>query len=360
LPRTTTSGGAFVEGDHRRAAGQRLDHHHPERLLPADRHQQPARPGEEGALAGPGHLTEEADRLAVDVRGDLALEEGALTRLDDPGEDEPAARQPRRLDRPVGALGRRHPADPEEVVVLLLAQRPVRHRDRVRDHGERLQPGRRGGELSTADADQRCLVAVAGVEGRGLRGERTVQGVDQRRPQAVGHRQRGEAAVVVDDVEALAIFAGVDPIEGAGDVVGLIQGALDLVGVGGAEQRDDVGARFGARGAEERHLVAAADERLGQRADHRLDSAVAGRGDRDPRRRQHRDPQRTRRRRPGRPGPRDGRARGARVLRRKGSGHRSCLHRNSSKVPLKGGTRGAERSAGPGANALPTVTHRTG
>src|SRR5579863_5284348 len=33
-------GGALTKGDHRRAAGERLDHDHPEGLLPADRHEQ--------------------------------------------------------------------------------------------------------------------------------------------------------------------------------------------------------------------------------------------------------------------------------------------------------------------------------
>jgi hypothetical protein len=132
---------------------------------------------------------------------------------------------------------------------------------------------------------------VAGVEGPGGRGERSVQRVDQRRPQAVGHRHRGEAAVVVDEIEAIFTVGGLDPLEGPGDMVGLIEGALDLVGMRDGEQLDDPGARFGARCAEERHLVPASDEGLGERADDRLDAAVARGRDWDPRRRQHCDPQ---------------------------------------------------------------------
>jgi hypothetical protein len=57
-------------------------------------------------------------------------------------------------------------------------------------------------------------------------------------------------------------------------VVALIERALDLVGMRGAQQRD---------------VVALGDERLGERGDDRLDAAVARRRDRDPRRGEHRD-----------------------------------------------------------------------
>ena len=50
-------------------------------------------------------------------------------------------------------------------------------------------------------------MAVAGVEGRGTGGELPVQGVHDRRVDAIGHRQRREAAVIVNDIEA-AIVGG--------------------------------------------------------------------------------------------------------------------------------------------------------
>ena len=114
------AGRARGESDHGGAAGQRLDHHHPERLLPADRHQQRARAGERRALERPADLTEEADTIAVDVRRDLAVEEVLLARLDDAGEHERHAGRARRGDRAVRPLLGGHPADPEHVVLLAL------------------------------------------------------------------------------------------------------------------------------------------------------------------------------------------------------------------------------------------------
>jgi len=147
-------GGAFFEGDHRGAARQRLDHDHPERLLPANRHQQPARPREERALPRPPDLAREADPLAVDMGGDLLVEEGLLTGLDDPRQDQWSIRESGDVDRPMRPLAGGHPADPEEKVILLLAKWPLPRRDRVRDHRERPQAGRRIVELGLADADK--------------------------------------------------------------------------------------------------------------------------------------------------------------------------------------------------------------
>jgi hypothetical protein len=70
---------------------------------------------------------------------------------------------------------------------------------------------------------------VALEERERLCGEWAVQRVHQRRVQAVGKGQAGEPAVVVDDIEGLG--GGVDGIEGARDVIGLIDRLLDLVGV---------------------------------------------------------------------------------------------------------------------------------
>src|SRR5271154_5708767 len=67
--------------NHWGAARQRLDHHHAEGLLPADRHQQRAGAGEHGPLERAADLAEKADLLAVDVRRHLAVEEGLLAGL---------------------------------------------------------------------------------------------------------------------------------------------------------------------------------------------------------------------------------------------------------------------------------------
>ena len=55
-----------------------------------------------------------------------------------------------------------------------------------------------------------------------LGGERPVQGVHHRGVDAIGHRERREAAVVVNDVEALTVGGQVDLIECPRHVVDLI------------------------------------------------------------------------------------------------------------------------------------------
>ena len=57
-----------------------------------------------------------------------------------------------------------------------------------------------------------------------------MQGVHDRRLDAVGHRERGEPAVVVDHVEVAIGGRQLDRLERPRDVVDLIQRALDLVG----------------------------------------------------------------------------------------------------------------------------------
>ena len=85
-----------------------------------------------------------------------------------------------------------HPADPQQVVLLAFLQRPVAEVDRVRDRAQRRQARRGGGELRPADADERGLVAVVGVERRRAVRERSVQRVHERGLDPVGQRERGE------------------------------------------------------------------------------------------------------------------------------------------------------------------------
>src|SRR5215218_8024405 len=79
---------ALGERDHRRAAGERLDHHEPERLGPADRHEQRAGALEQVALALGVGLADVLDPVAAELRLDLLGEERLLARLHGPGEHE--------------------------------------------------------------------------------------------------------------------------------------------------------------------------------------------------------------------------------------------------------------------------------
>ena len=66
-------------------------------------------------------------------------------------------------------------------------------------------------------------MAVVGVELRRAGRELPVQRVHQRRVDAVGHRERREPAVVVNDVKPVVVRGEVDLVERPRDVVGLIQ-----------------------------------------------------------------------------------------------------------------------------------------
>ncbi len=183
-------------------------------------------------LAAPADLAHEADALAIDVGGDLSVKERLLSGLDHTRQHQRYINGASGGDRAVRPLLRGHPSDPEQVVALALLQRPGPQVDRVRDRIDRTQSGRCRCELGPADPHQRRLVPVAGVERRGVGGERPVQRVHERCVDAVCHREPGEAAVVVNDVEAITIGGAVDRIERPADMVDLKQRALDLVGMG--------------------------------------------------------------------------------------------------------------------------------
>jgi hypothetical protein len=75
---------------------------------------------------------------------------------------------------------------------------------------------RRPPRLRFAEADERPLRGVVGVEPPGVVVERAVDHVHERGVEAVRHRQCREAAVVVDDVEMWTTASG--PHEGLRDV----------------------------------------------------------------------------------------------------------------------------------------------
>lgn len=281
-----------MEGEHRRAGGERLHHHHPERLRPADRHQERERLREQPLLVGSADLADVAHRAPVDVRLDLLGEEALEARLHGTGEHQRAAGRARHLDGAMRALLRCHPPDPQQVIAAPDARRPRVDVDRVGDDRVDLDPVRRVGRLRAAEADEPSLAAVPRVEAADLVAERPVRRVDERRADPIRHREGREAAVVVDDVERPSLRGRrVDRRERARDMVHFVDRAADPVRVRLGEQRAHARRRARSGRAEQLDVVPARDERLAQQRDDRLDPAVRRRRDRDPRGREHRDAQ---------------------------------------------------------------------
>ncbi len=103
---------AAVIGDHRRAAGHRLDHHQAERLRPVDRHQQPDRAAQEFRLLGIADLADEVDqRIVLDQRANEFVVIFLVGAIDLGGDLERNAAAGGDLDRAVDALFRRDAAE---------------------------------------------------------------------------------------------------------------------------------------------------------------------------------------------------------------------------------------------------------
>ncbi len=68
------AGGATGHADRRRAAGHRLHHREPERLIPLDRREQGGGARQQAGLGDPGHIGDVHDAIAVKRRSDAVLE----------------------------------------------------------------------------------------------------------------------------------------------------------------------------------------------------------------------------------------------------------------------------------------------
>ena len=196
--------GALGERDDRRAAGERLDHDHPERLVPADRHQQRRGARVQLLLGGAGDLADVAARAGRRCAARSARGSSRPGRVwTGPAS---TSRRPARRAASIarcGALDRIHAADPQQVVVLVDAQRPASRRRSGWARPPRR--ARRRGRCSTLRAADRHEV---GPCGRGVRRSAAVSptngpcsvcttGAPTRAAIASGR----EARVVVDDVE---------------------------------------------------------------------------------------------------------------------------------------------------------------
>ena len=91
-----------------------------------------------------------------------------------------------------------------------------------------------------------------------------MQRVDNWRVDPVGERERGEAAVVVEDVEGR--IGLLHAREGRGRVVDLVERHLDLIGMRPLERRQHLGIRARTGRREQRDLVPARRQLIGSSA----------------------------------------------------------------------------------------------
>ncbi len=279
--------GAVTHGDDRRAAGQRLDHHQTERLRPLDGEQRAA-----GALVelDLGLVVDLAAK--VDVVGEerlhllgVVLTLGPFVHL--AGHDQALVETPRHLDGGVGALVGDHAADEQEVVVLLRAERHVLHVDGVGDGAHEAQV-RESLALVLGDGDEGEVVTQRaqdllrhGVGGAVKRGH------DRSADEAVdegAHGAAGEAVVVVDHVELPRLHVGLEAVHHLE-----VPSLLDLLERGAGEDVAQARLRGGVAAGEQRDVVTATHEALGEQADDELDAAVALGGQGEPGRGDHGD-----------------------------------------------------------------------
>jgi len=254
--------GAEPEGDHRRTAGERLDHHEAEGLRPLYGEQRAARPSVQLDLGLVVDLTAEVDGFG-EVRLDLAREVLALEALVDlAGHDQPDPEPVRDLDGRRRTLLGVHAADEEEVVVLLGAERLVLDVDGVRDGPDEPQVGE-AQPLVLGDGDEGEVVAQAAQHVLRRPVRRTVQRRDDRsagEPVDEGaHHPAVDAVVVVDDVELASQRVGLEALRHLE-----VHPVLDQLEGGALEEGGESrpGRRVAAR--EQCHLVTAFDEAFGE------------------------------------------------------------------------------------------------
>src|SRR6266498_1500110 len=165
---------AAAQGDHGRAAGHRLDHHDPERLVPLDREDQAAGACQQILLLLGVGL---AEPFGVGAQqGAHALFEvallGGLVALG--GDHDRVAGLARRLDRQVRGLLRADPPEEQAEVLLLLLERVLVHRDGVVDAA---LPGQVGslGALPVGDGHQAGVAREHAVADGHFAGDRAVR-----------------------------------------------------------------------------------------------------------------------------------------------------------------------------------------
>ena len=108
--------GAAIVGDHRAAAGHRLDHHETERLRPVDRDEQRDRAAQERSLVLVADLADVFDiARAIEQRLDLLVVVVAIRPVDLCGDLQRDAAMLRDMDRAIDALLRRDAPEKREV-----------------------------------------------------------------------------------------------------------------------------------------------------------------------------------------------------------------------------------------------------
>jgi hypothetical protein len=179
----------------------------------------------------------------------------------------------------MGTLLRRSPAQEEQVIVLVGAERVVGQIDAVVDHTRVGQVGHVR-TLRVADGHEPHPASDERVQRLRVVVERTVNRMNHGQPQRRRGDQRRGGRVDVEDIEPVGIT------EGERGVHHVVPHGVDEVGPGGLrEERLHTGPAGGVAGGEQRDVVAQVDQTVRHERHHPLDAAVALWRDGQPRRR---------------------------------------------------------------------------
>ena len=255
--------------DHRRAAGERFDHHQSERLRPVNREEQRARASQKPRLVVAADLPQELD-VTAEQRANRFLAVRAVDGVDLRSDLERQAGRRGDANRRIDAFLRRDAAEKREVASVAASHREARDRQAVMN-GRVPVGGRQRPALRVADRDER-RARIRGEHDRQVgHVEPPVQRRHDRRVRQRRQRQPDVVHVIVDDVEA--------PRE-RGDALDLrdvVRQGVDHDGIEAQRARsprDETRPRDGIAAREERDLVAATEELFRQIADDAFGAAV--------------------------------------------------------------------------------------
>ena len=267
--------GAIAESDHRCAGRHRLDHHEAEGLRPIDREGEREGVAEEILLLFLVDLADELDEGMVDHRLDDLVPVILVSLVDLRGDLQRNAGADRHLDRTVGALLRGDAAEEGEVAALRLrVERAVLSRQSVMDGRE------------PVDVLGHRIALVVRDRHQGHAREGTVDRHEVRHVEAPVHRREALVVQVLEHRVLQQVDMEVQNVELVRPLVHVMQHREVARGMITIAEKTEAFRRAGCQlgrslriaAGEQGHVVALADQFLGDPRHHALGTAIELRG----------------------------------------------------------------------------------